>query len=215
MGSTLYGLDFFGGSPKTSGVHKVFQTKSSILSPIVKLNKVGSLSLSLITLDNQFVTLDLHPPYKVLRCDPQLKLAVNCLGLVKLSRFGQVYLGLGHANQCASDPKAVLYYYHQSSSSSSKGSSFVQDALEQAVEGQPPERHYSVAVNLFDLNFMISKRLTTINKVLQELCTAFFLLVGGSTTTQTTIFDPNLQPFLRRQQELALKEDHDQESGVL
>ena len=62
------------------------------------------------TLDNQAITLS-GQTNKVIS-QSILKLSVNCYGLVKASRLGLVFVGVGNANQSAADPKSVLYFYY-------------------------------------------------------------------------------------------------------
>jgi hypothetical protein len=89
----VYVLDFM----SVPGRAKLIYDTESLLSPIVKLNKVGASQVMANTLDNQVIML-CGQTNKILS-QSILKLTVNCFGMLKASRLGLAFVGLGNANQ--------------------------------------------------------------------------------------------------------------------
>ena len=40
-----------------------------------------------------------------------IKITANCLSLIKASKLGRVFIGIGNSNEAAGDSKCTLFYY--------------------------------------------------------------------------------------------------------
>ena len=112
------------------------------------MNKVGNNNITVTTLDCKVITVDVVKREVV--SSTVISIAVNCMGLVRMTKMGCVFLGIGNNNQMAADPKSNLFFYAPNSSNFS-----LDKTISTMLLRQPPLQVYSKCLNIFDLLFLV------------------------------------------------------------